>query len=150
MKSNNIDRPRICALYARAPQSQPSSIHSQLEACRAAAVKYGWTVDEGHVYVDDCGTGTRGVESYPQFAVLMAAASQNRPFDRLFVERLDRLSRTIASSQRIITALALWGVTIHVVDPPLDTCKDGAAIILNILDAIEDAIRNDQLHEEIE
>jgi DNA invertase Pin-like site-specific DNA recombinase len=138
MKSKKSNQPKICALYARTAQSDPSRIQSQLEACRAAAAKRGWIVDERYVRTDNGAGGTKGIGERPGLGALMAAVvSRNRPFDCLFIEGLDRLSRSITSTKEIITTLALWGVTVHVVDPPLDTSKEGAAIVLNILDAIQ-------------
>jgi DNA invertase Pin-like site-specific DNA recombinase len=151
MKSKKSNQPKICALYARAAQSDTSRIQSQLAACRAAAVKWGWTVDESHVYTDDVVVDTIGIGERPGLGVLLAAvASRNRAFDCLLIERLDRLSRSIATAKKLITTLALWGVTVLVVDPPLDTSKDGAAIVLNILDAIEEATQMAQQRDEMQ
>jgi DNA invertase Pin-like site-specific DNA recombinase len=142
MENETLKQQKICALYARSAQSDPARIQSQLEACRAAVTKYGWKVDENYVHSDDGVSGIGGIADRPGLGALLAAAvGGNHPFDCLFIKSLDRLSRSITAAKKIITSLAQWGVTVHVVDPPFDTSKNSALFVLNILDAIQEVSR---------
>jgi DNA invertase Pin-like site-specific DNA recombinase len=91
------------------------SVARQIEHARAYAAGKGWTVAEGHVYVDAGVSGAEFGERRPGFLRLMAAVSRRpRPaFDALVMSEESRLGReaietAYALKQVIAAGVRVW------------------------------------------
>lgn len=80
-------------IYARysSDHQREASIEDQLEVCRRYAERQGWKIVE--VYADQALSGASRFR--PAFQQMLADAEQRR-FDVIVVEALDRLSRKLA------------------------------------------------------
>ncbi len=108
----------IAAIYARKSTEQvgvaddQKSVARQVEHGRAYAMRKGWTVAEGHVYVDD---GISGAEfaARPGFLRLMNAVKPPAPFQVLVMSEESRLGReaietAYALKQIVQAGVAVW------------------------------------------
>ncbi|MBS0164746.1 MAG: recombinase family protein [Nitrospira sp.] len=86
------------AVYARKSTEQTGvaaearSVTRQIENAKAYAAKNGWTVSDGHVYVDDGVSGAEFVKR-PGFLRLMNALKPHPPFQILVMSEESRLGR---------------------------------------------------------
>lgn len=107
----------IAAIYARKSTDQTSvsgeekSVARQVEHARAYAKGKGWTVADGHVYVDD---GISGAEfaGRPGYMRLLNALHANAPFDVLVVSELSRLGREQLETGYALKQLSQAGVRV--------------------------------------
>ena len=86
------------AIYARKSTEQnvaedAKSVTLQVELARAFVTKQGWSVAEGHVYVDDGISGADFVNRQGLTTLLADAKSKPRPFDVLVTMSVDRMGR---------------------------------------------------------
>lgn len=99
------------AIYARFSTEKQSeaSIEDQFRICRARAVAERWAVCVEHG--DDGISGATPVASRPAGRQLLADALARR-FDVLLLEGLDRLSRDMVESERVVRRLEHAGIRI--------------------------------------
>src|SRR5690606_12587342 len=83
----------------------------QVEHARAFAASKGWTVDDGHVYVDD---GISGAEfaARPGFVRLMNALKPKAAFDVLIMSEESRLGREAIETAYALKQLMQAGVRV--------------------------------------
>ena len=101
------------AIYARysSDLQNPHSIEDQASACRRLAQKRGLTIVASF---EDAGLSGASVANRPGFAALMRAA-EDRAFDLVICEALDRLSRSQADVSAAFEDLRFFGVGIHTI-----------------------------------
>src|SRR5581483_8377700 len=140
--------PARAGIYARKSTVQEDtadehrSVARQVEHARAFADRNGWTVDPGHVYVDDGISGAE-FERRPGLARLLAAIdARPRPFEALIVSERSRLGREMIETGSVLKRLALAGVAVwSYLDGQrlaLDTAHDRmVASVLGIVDDLE-------------
>jgi site-specific DNA recombinase len=99
-------------IYARysSDSQREASIEDQLEVCRRYAERQGWAVVE--VYADQAQSGASRFR--PAFQQLQADAEQRR-FDVVVVEALDRLSRKLADVADLHDRLSFLRIGLHTV-----------------------------------
>jgi site-specific DNA recombinase len=112
-----------CAIYARysSDLQNPRSIDDQVAACRERALREGWSI--GEVYADRAISGS-SVINRPALLALMTASEQ-RQFDVVLCEALDRLSRDLEDIAGIYKRLAYRRIR-------LTTIADGEVSELHI------------------
>lgn len=100
-----------CCIYARysTDRQSESSIDDQARVCRHRAASEGWTVVVQHG--DDGVSGSTPVAGRRGGTALLADALARR-FDVLLLEGLDRLSRDMVESERIVRRLEHAGIRI--------------------------------------
>ena len=98
------------AIYARfsTENQRQESIDDQVEVCRRYAANQGWQV--GDVYDDPATSGASRFR--PGFARLLADA-ENRRFDILICEAIDRLGRRLADVSDFYDRLTFHSIRIH-------------------------------------
>src|SRR5690348_4299580 len=109
----NKDRHRMRAvIYARfsSELQRNESIEDQVEVCRREAERQDWTVVK--VYADRALSGASRFR--PQYQQMIADAEQ-RQFDVLVCEALDRLGRKLADIADLHDRLSFCGIKIHTV-----------------------------------
>jgi DNA invertase Pin-like site-specific DNA recombinase len=105
-------------LYARKSTSQEKateearSTSRQVALARAFAERQGWTVGEGHVYVDEAVSGGEIKKRVGLQALLAAAKAPSRPFDVLVMMAQSRLARRMRYAVDILHDLADCGVRV--------------------------------------
>lgn len=111
------------AIYARysSDLQNPHSIEGQVSACRRLAQKQGLTLVASF---EDAALSGASVANRPGFAALMKAA-EDRAFDVVICEALDRLSRSQADVSAAFEDLRFFVVSIH-------TISEGAVSELHI------------------
>ena len=102
-------RAAIYARYSSDNQSE-ASIEDQLEVCRRYVERQGWTI--GEVYADQALSGASRFR--PAFQQMLADAEQRR-FDVIVVEALDRLSRKLADVAELHDRLTFLRIGLHTV-----------------------------------
>jgi len=100
------------AIYARfsSELQRDESIEDQIEVCRRELERQGWTVVK--VYADRAQSGASRFR--PQYQQMIADAEQKQ-FDVLVCEALDRLGRKLADIADLHDRLSFAGVKIHTV-----------------------------------
>jgi site-specific DNA recombinase len=100
------------AVYARysSDNQREASIEDQLEVCRRYVGRQGWTM--GQVYADQALSGASRFR--PAFQQMLADAEQRR-FDVIVVEALDRLSRKLADVAELHDRLSFLRIGLHTV-----------------------------------
>ena len=101
------------AIYARysSDNQREASIEDQLEVCRRYVERQGWTL--GEVYV--CRQALSGASRFrPAFQQMQVDAEQRR-FDVVVVEALDRLSRKLADVADLHDRLSFLRIGLHTV-----------------------------------
>src|SRR5689334_7551563 len=103
------------AIYARfsTDRQNPKSIEDQITQCRALIERNGWRVEA--VYRD--AVESSATLHRPGFASMMAAAEE-RQFDVIVAEDIDRLARGEGDAPKLRQRCEFLGVEIH-------TCTDG-------------------------
>lgn len=111
------------AIYARysSDLQNPRSIEDQLSVCRRLVERHGFTLVASF---EDAALSGASVANRPGFAALMKAAEE-RAFDLVVCEALDRLSRSQADVSAAFEDLRFYGVGIH-------TISEGAVSELHI------------------
>ena len=107
----------IAAVYARKSTDQSAitadqtSVARQVEHARAYAQQKGWTVSDGHIYVDD---GISGAEfaNRPGFLRLMNALKPRAPFQVLIMSEESRLGREAIETAYALKRLVQAGVRV--------------------------------------
>ena len=105
----------IVAVYARKSQDQSGvsddqrSVARQVEHARAYALRKGWTIDEGSIFIDD---GISGAEfaNRPGFLRLMNALKPKPPFQVLVMSEISRLGREMFQTGYTLKELSESGV----------------------------------------
>lgn len=121
-------------------QDPSLSIPRQLGVCEGAIrpvggeiASYYWDIESGRKNLSERGNGADPaafkvpVPRDGGLADLLSAAANERPFDAVIVESIDRLSRMTADGTRIERDLELLDVPIFAADEPMET---GATAIL--------------------
>jgi site-specific DNA recombinase len=100
------------AIYARysSDHQREASIEDQLEVCRRYVERQGWKIVE--VYADQALSGASRFR--PAFQQMLADAEQRR-FDVVVVEALDRLSRKLADVADLHDRLSFLRIGLHTV-----------------------------------
>ena len=106
----------IAAIYARKSTEQhvsdeAKSVTRQIENATAFALARGWTVADGHTYVDDGISGTE-FEKRPAFSRMMCALRPKAPFQVLIVSEQKSIGREMSETSYHIKKLAQAGVEI--------------------------------------
>jgi site-specific DNA recombinase len=107
----------IAAIYARKSTEQngvadeQKSVTRQVDHASAYAVRKGWTVDDGSIYVDD---GISGAEfaNRPGFLRLMNALKPRAPFQVLVMSEESRLGREAIETAYALKQLVQAGVRV--------------------------------------
>jgi DNA invertase Pin-like site-specific DNA recombinase len=101
-----------CAIYCRfsSDLQRQESIEDQLEICRREAERQGWTVVK--VYADRALSGASRFR--PQYQQMITDAEQKQ-FDVVICEALDRLGRKLADVADLHDRLSFCGIKIHTV-----------------------------------
>ena len=91
----------IAAIYARKSTDQnvadeEKSVTRQVDRARASAAAKGWTINEGHVYVDDGVSGAEFTTKRRGYHALMAALRPRPPIQALIVMDQSRPARPLA------------------------------------------------------
>src|SRR5260370_34679799 len=99
-------------IYARfySELQRAESIEDQVEVCRRQIERQGWTVAK--IYSDRAQSGASRFR--PQYQQMMADAEQKK-FDVLVCEALDRLGRKLADIADLHDRLSFCGIKIHTV-----------------------------------
>ncbi len=99
-------------IYARysSDNQREASIEDQLEVCRRYVERQGWTI--GEVYADQALSGASRFR--PAFQQMQVDAEQRR-FDVIVVEALDRLSRKLADVADLHDRLSFLRIGLHTV-----------------------------------
>jgi DNA invertase Pin-like site-specific DNA recombinase len=129
------------AIYCRKSTQQEGtaveekSVATQERACREYIATQGWTVADGHVYIDDAASGALFTqEGRPGFFALVdAAKSTAHPFDVIVVTHEDRFGRDAVRVAYVLKQLNEHDVRIYSVaggERRLDTATD--LLLLNI------------------
>jgi len=108
--------PKRAAIYARfsSDRQRDRSIDDQVALCHALAKRTGWTVTS--VYADYAASAST-VHRRPEFARMLADA-ENKQFDVIVAEDIDRLARGEGDAPKLRQRLEFHDVEIH-------TCTDG-------------------------
>ena len=104
------------AIYARKSTAQATSddaksVTRQVERATAYAVAKGWTVDPGHVFVDDAASGA-DFERRPAFLRLMNTLQPRAPFQALVMSEESRLGREQIEVAYALKQLSQAGVRV--------------------------------------
>ena len=126
------DRPIRAALYARVSTvGHGQDVGLQLDELRQVAVQRGWTVADGHEYVDEGVSGVK--DSRPALDQMLAAARAGK-LDVIAVWRLDRLGRDLRHLLAVCEDLASWGVgLVSLRDAGFDTTSAQGKLLLAVL-----------------
>jgi DNA invertase Pin-like site-specific DNA recombinase len=126
------------AIYARTAVSQErhnDALASQIEQDKAHCQEHGYTVEETHIYSEEC-NGSTDYHTRSQLTALLKAAKR-REFDIVVVSALDRLSRDYAQVEAIIEELQEYGVIIETIEGPVEL----AAMAMALLEKAEEEQR---------
>src|SRR5665213_3022669 len=125
--------PVRCAIYARtgALTAREDSANEQIERCREAARKKGWTVIEEFVRIDRGGSGTLMNDRTGLQELIALASIKPRPFDYLICVSTDRLTRNMGMAGQIVDALTHHGVNLYFVFNRLDSADPSFRAIFN-------------------
>jgi Resolvase, N terminal domain len=114
---NNPPSAPRCAIYTRCATDEAGagaeSIKRQEQSCRAVATQNGWIVLDNHVYTDLRSSGNTPSGRAEWDALLEAARTEPRPFDRLLVEEGSRLARNLSIVVKMVAELNSSGVQVH-------------------------------------
>jgi site-specific DNA recombinase len=106
-----------CAILARKSNQQEAtgdekSVVMQERECRALIERNGWTLADGHLYVEDEVSGALMTpEGRPElFRLLAACEAKSRPFDVVVVTHEDRIGRDTFRSSMVIMRIIESGV----------------------------------------
>jgi len=123
-----------CAILARKSNQQEAtgdekSVAVQERECRALIERNGWTLADGHLYVEDVVSGALMTpEGRPElFRLLAACEAKQRPFDIVVVSHEDRIGRDTFRSSMVIMRIIESGVRLVSVasgERKLDTPTD--------------------------
>jgi DNA invertase Pin-like site-specific DNA recombinase len=114
-----------CAIYARTATTTATEIDAaiveQIDRCREAAKKNGWTVVEDCIRIDRgrSGISMKGRNGLNELIAL--AATRPRPFDKLICASTDRVARSWTIVSTVIDTLMYNGVSLHFASHGLDT-----------------------------
>jgi DNA invertase Pin-like site-specific DNA recombinase len=125
--------PIRCAIYARtgALTAREDSADEQIQRCREAAQKKGWTVIEEFVRIDRGGSGTSMKDRTGLQELITLAATTPRPFDYLICVSTDRLTRNMGIAGQIVDAFIHHGVNLYFVFNRLDSADPSFRAIFN-------------------
>lgn len=98
-----------------------ASLEDQERSCRNAAAAKGWVVLDNHIYTDKARSGTRVAGQDGLNALLEAAKSKPRPFDRLIIDDTSRLARDVTDVLVIVRQLRACSVAIYFVAQNMDS-----------------------------
>src|SRR5260370_7703029 len=107
-----------CAMLARKSNQQEARggekrVVMQERECRALIERNGWTLADGHLYVDDAVSGALMTpEGRPELFRLLAACEGKgrRPFDVVVVSHEDRLGRDMYRTGIVVKRIIEAGV----------------------------------------
>lgn len=94
-----MDKVAIYIRWSTEDQGEGTTLDVQLEACRAYMASQGWSYREELVYVDDGVSGA--TMERPALTRLRAAVAQGQ-VECVVVYKLDRLSRSVADTARLV------------------------------------------------
>ena len=105
----------LYARVARVSQRPPHTVDRQLTDLREVARGEGWSLDEGHVYVDAGASGFSGDRSALH---RLRDAAHDGLIDLVLVHRPDRLARRSADLVRLLEEFHRGGVAVRFVEEP--------------------------------
>lgn len=116
-----IDLLKIGAAYIRVSDERQDeySPDSQLKKIREYAAKEGYQIPDEYVYYDDgiSGRSTRGRDEFKR--MVKEAVSKEHPFDKLYVWKLSRFSRSMEDSIIYKSMLERQGVQVVSISEPI-------------------------------
>jgi DNA invertase Pin-like site-specific DNA recombinase len=142
--TNNPANASRCAIYTRCATVEvgAESIKRQQQSCRAAATQNGWIVLENHIYTDLGRSGNTLSGRAALDALLAAARTNPRPFDRLLVEEGARLARDLSIVIKLVAELNGLGVQVHIVRAGLASEEATLRLRLSALTSLNDQIKH--------
>ena len=126
-KNSNVSsvEPTRCAIYARTASTTATEIDvaivEQIDRCREAAQRNGWTVAEDCVRID---RGQSGISMHGRIGLnelIALAAAKPRQIDKIMCASKDRLARSRTIAGALIDALTRNGVSLYFASHSLDT-----------------------------
>ncbi len=119
------------AIYIRVSDEEQVKGHSldfQLADCKEQAERDGFTISDEHIYKEP-GVSAKTATKRPEFQKMIAEAkSRPRPFERIYVWKLDRFARNREDAVVYKGLLRQAGIELISVKEPLD--KESAAGVL--------------------
>jgi len=123
-----------CAAYARysSDLQRESSLEDQIRKCREFASAKNWTVLEEFVLTDAAVSGAAVAPRKALNALIAAAASKPRPFDRILVDDTSRLARNVADALKMVERLTYYGVGVTFVSQGIDSLEKTARQLVTL------------------
>ena len=117
-----------CAIYARysSDLQRESSVEDQIRKCRDYARAQGWIVLDDYILNDSAISGAALAPRKALNALISAATSKLRPFDRILVDDTSRLARNVADALNMVERLRFYGVGVTFVSQGIDTLQKSA------------------------
>ncbi|HZL52854.1 MAG TPA: recombinase family protein [Terracidiphilus sp.] len=122
-----------CAIYARtgALTAREDSAIEQIQRCKEAAQKKGWTVIEDFIRIDHGGSGISMQDRTGLQELITLTATEPRPFDYVICVSTDRLTRNMGIAGQIVDTFTHHGVNLYFVSNGLDSADPTFRVILN-------------------
>jgi len=131
------------ALYIRVSTEKQANEGYGLEAQRAELDAYcfaqGWTVCEGHVYVD-AGVSGKSTDR-PAFQAMLQAA-QDGKVQRIVATKLDRIARNLKDLLNTVDELKSYGCALVIKKEQFDTSTPQGLFVLQMLGAVSELERS--------
>jgi site-specific DNA recombinase len=123
-----------CAVYARysSDLQRESSVENQIRKCREFASLKTWTVLDEFVLADASISGAAVAPRKALQALIAAAASKPRPFDRILVDDTSRLARNVADALKMVERLTYYGVGVTFVSQGIDSLEKTARQLVTL------------------
>jgi len=137
-----MTRAEIYARFSTDKQSE-ASLADQIRVCRIRAQAQGWQIVAEHG--DDGVSGSTPVDQRRGGRALLADATAGR-FDVLLLEGLDRLSRDMVESERIVRRLEHRGIRIVGVADGYDSTAASAKVVRGVRGIVNDLYLDDLRH----
>jgi len=123
-----------CAVYARysSDLQRESSLEDQIRKCREFASLKTRTVLDEFVLADASISGAAVAPRKELQALIAAAASKPRPFDRILVDDTSRLARNVADALKMVERLTYYGVGVTFVSQGIDSLEKTARQLVTL------------------
>ena len=123
-----------CAAYARfsSDMQRATSIDDQVAVARRYAEQRGWHVLDDHIYKDEAISGA-SFDGRPAIQALMkAAASTPRPFDKVLVDDSSRVARDLPEALMFMRLLRFHGVQVLYLSQQIDSANEQAETLMTV------------------
>jgi len=118
----------VVALYARVSTDKQQD--NQMARLREVAESRGYTI-YGEYFDIASGQNARR----PQLDLMLAAAKQHK-IDRIMATKIDRVARSVVNLYNLMEDLQRWGVSIEMIDQPIDTSTSSGKFTLAVIGAV--------------